>query len=338
MEYRRYFYSYQGISAVKHLFRVTAGLDSMVVGEDQILGQVKKAHQTALEVGTSKTFMNTLFKDAITAAKAIKYRMNKSKVPGSVASLAVNVVRQHLKGDLSGKTVLLIGAGEISGLVLTSLANSGVKKLMIASRNRRLTIDNQNQPVEYIDYNDRYEVIDEADLIFSATASPHYTITRDKLEKSLITRKERLLIDLAVPRDIDEDSRTIPGVVYFNLDSLKANIEIDWDFRTRASIKIDKIINEYVLSFERWYEFRNTLPLMREIQDSAQGYVTEKINDTIAKLTSADDKDKEVVQKAMHNLANFLLNKYVYSVKENVSGDEVSIYFKCLSRTVNKTE
>lgn len=339
-EYRRYFYFYQGMNAVKHLFRVAAGLDSMVMGEDQVLGQVKKAHRTALQVGTSRTYLNTLFREAVTSAKSVKRSGNLPKIPGSVASLAVKMVQQRLSGGWRGKTVLLIGSGEISGLVCASLAHMRVKKIMIASRRRREMTSRPGglPPVEYVDYNERYDFMDEADVIVSATASPHYTITRDRLKESIISRKERMLVDLAVPRDIDADSQELPGVVYINIDNLAENVEAGWELRISENIKAEKIMNEGMLAFEKWYEFRNMLPLIKEIQDTFDGYATEKINQTIAKLKSASPEDKEVVQKSMRNLTNYLLNKHIYAVKEIASGEEAGVYLKCLGKTLGVEE
>lgn len=369
-EYRKYFYSYRGIGAVQHLFRVTSGLDSMVVGEDQILGQVKQAHRAALEAGTSRTCLNTLFREAVTAAKLIKNEMKSSgaRVPRSVASQAVKEALRRMQSafahdtfaqdgfpqearaqGLTGKTVLIIGAGEVGGLVLESLANTGVHKVFLTSRNTNTRLrartcgapagipdeaQTGRQRVEILDYQRRYDFIDQADLIFSATASPHYTITRDKLEESLITPKPRIFIDLAVPRDIDTDIRELPGVHYLNLDDLAENAGSDWNLSVLEGIRAERIMNEHILSFERWYEFRNVLPLMREIQHASSGYVAAKINDTLAKLQSANSKEKEIVRQAMGNLANHFLNQYLYAVKENVSGEEASVYLKCLGKSM----
>jgi len=335
LEYRKYFYFYQGVNAVKHLFRVASGMDSQVPGEDQVLGQVKIAHRTALGAGTSKTYLNTLFREAVTSAKSLKHHLNLARVPRSVAALAVKTVQQRLPGELSGRTLLIIGSGEIGGLVSASWAHSGVRKIIMASRNRRGSAAKPEAlpPVTHIDYHARYDFMDDADIIFSATASPHYTITRDRLEKNLTTPKKRIFVDLAVPRDIDADIRELPGVIYLNIDDLAQNVETDWELRLLANIKAEQIINEHLLSFERWYQFRNMLPLMREIQHAFDGYVSDKINDTLAKLQTTHNKDKELVRKAMLSLANYFLNKHVYAIKENASGDEAGIYFKCLGRT-----
>ncbi|HBE78256.1 MAG TPA: glutamyl-tRNA reductase [Firmicutes bacterium] len=348
LEYRKYFYSYQGIGAVQHLFRVTVGLDSMVVGEDQILGQVKKAHQAALDAGTSRTCLNTLFREAVTAAKLIKNALRLSKMPRSVASLAIKEIRRRLSKDLSGKTVLLIGTGEVGSLILANLADTGVKKILLASRNKGKNAGHLGgiparfqplqYPVEIIDYQLRYDCMNEADLIFSATASPHYTITRDQLEKSLQSAKKRIFIDLAVPRDIDKDIRELSGVEYLNLDDLAKNAGADWNLSMLEGIKAEGIINEHVLSFERWYQFRNVLPLMREIQHVSSGYVEVKINEALVKLQSASDSEKEVVRNAMQNLANHFLNQYLYAVKENVSWEEANAYLKCLGKSMGMSE
>ena len=195
---------YQEEKAVSHLFSVTAGLDSMVVGEDQILGQVKKAQEQAQEAGTCGKYLNTLFRYAITCSKKIKTETDLSKTAVSTATLAVKAADEAL-GGLEGKHVMVIGGtGQIGGIVLKNLYS--MKGLHIYSTIRNVTLTHdahmKSESNTLIDYKDRYEYLDQMDVVISATASPHYTLTYARVKEKLKTEKPRVFVDLAVPVDL----------------------------------------------------------------------------------------------------------------------------------------
>ncbi|MCX7711182.1 MAG: glutamyl-tRNA reductase [Clostridia bacterium] len=334
--FKKYFYTYQGQKAVKHLFKVAGGLDSMVLGEDQILGQVKSAHEAAMDTKTSAVVMNTLFREAVTTAKKIKTSTEISKNSVSVASLAVKVVGDLFGNDFENKNTLIIGTGKIGSVVLKNLGDKGLRKIYATSRNhgRGSGAKEDNTCVEYVNYNDRYQVMDECDIIISSTSSPHYTITRDMLEKALRSAKKRVFIDLAVPRDIDADIRNLSGISYLNMDDLQAEAGRNIDRRVVEAKKAEEMVNESVAEFEHWYEFRKVLPVIKDIQSFADGILEEKVSQTLAKLKNATEEDKEVIRASMTNTVNEILNKFVYSIRECSDKEDMQTYFRCLGNAV----
>ena len=253
---------YQGSKAIKHLFHVAAGLDSMVMGEDQILGQVKRAHEQAHQIGTCGVYLNTLFRYAVTAAKKVKTETDLSRTTVSMATMAIKAAEQGL-GTLHGKKVMLIGAsGKIGGVVLKNLQCIEGAKVCITSRKMCQAKEDHHHRITYqvMEYDNRYELMDEMDVIISATASPHYTVTYGKLSKVLKTEKPRVLIDLAVPIDIEAKVEQIPGVKRFDVDDFQELARVNNEKKQHEVQAADQILAEIQKDFERWMVFQLSLP------------------------------------------------------------------------------
>ena len=259
---------YQGSKAIKHLFHVAAGLDSMVMGEDQILGQVKRAHEQAHQIGTCGVYLNTLFRYAVTAAKKVKTETDLSRTTVSMATMAIKAAEQGL-GTLHGKKVMLIGAsGKIGGVVLKNLQCIEGAKVCITSRNMCQAKEDHHHRITYqvMEYDNRYELMDEMDVIISATASPHYTVTYGKLSKVLKTEKPRVLIDLAVPIDIEAKVEQIPGVKRFDVDDFQELARVNNEKKQHEVQAADQILAEIQKDFERWMVFQLSLPKIEQLK------------------------------------------------------------------------
>lgn len=253
---------YSGTKAVRHLFHVAAGLDSMVMGEDQILGQVKRAHEQAKQAGTCEVYLNTLFRYAVTAAKKVKTRTDLSRTTVSTATMAVKAAEKTL-GSLHGKKVMLIGAsGKIGSVVLKNLQCVEGAEVYITSRNMRQACEDRHHKVTYqvMEYESRYDLMDEMDVIISATSSPHYTVTYDKLAKCLKTSKQRVLVDLAVPIDIEARTEWLPGVRRYDIDDFQELAKANNEKKQHEALAADQILQEVQLDFERWMVFQQALP------------------------------------------------------------------------------
>ncbi|MCR4436328.1 MAG: glutamyl-tRNA reductase [Clostridiales bacterium] len=337
-EFKKYFYFYSGVKAVRHLFKVACGLDSLVLGEDQILGQVKSAHELSLEMRTSSGVLNTLFRQAVTAAKKVKTCTDISKNSLSIGSLAIKLVENIFGGKLEDKCAMIIGAGKIGSIALKHLNSRGIGKIYVTNRTHGKAEDLSKiyRNVCPIAYNDRYSAIRDCDVVISSTSSPHYTITRDMLEKSVDGGRERVFIDLAVPRDLDVEIKNMPGVRYFNIDDLKATAEDNIDRRLVEARRAEHMIDEYVSEFEKWYEFRRALPVVRDIQNYTRDMLNDKINHTMAKLKCASEEDRAVVKTSITNAVEDLLNKLIYSVRECGRKEDIQAYFRCLGAAMNK--
>ena len=259
---------YQGSKAIKHLFHVAAGLDSMVMREDQILGQVKRAHEQAHQIGTCGVYLNTLFRYAVTAAKKVKTETDLSRTTVSMATMAIKAAEQGL-GTLHGKKVMLIGAsGKIGGVVLKNLQCIEGAKVCITSRNMSQAKEDHHHRITYqvMEYDNRYELMDEMDVIISATASPHYTVTYGKLSKVLKTEKPRVLIDLAVPIDIEAKVEQIPGVKRFDVDDFQELARVNNEKKQHEVQAADQILAEIQKDFERWMVFQLSLPKIEQLK------------------------------------------------------------------------
>lgn len=299
---------YQGEKAVRHLFLVAAGLDSMVVGEDQILGQVKKAHEQAREAGTTGKYLNTLFRYAVTCAKRIKTDTELSKTAVSTATLAIKAAEEAL-GTLQGKKIMVIGGtGEIGGIVLKNLYS--MKGLHIYSTIRNVTLTHdahvKSESNHVIDYKERYFYVDEMDVVISATSSPHYTLTYSKLKEQIHTEKPRVFVDLAVPVDIEEAIAEIPRTFLYNMDDFEALAKANNQAKKQAAKEAGEILREYEEEFMCWMIFQLAMP---QIESTKEWMLKEA--------------EKKGFAKAV--------DKLFYRLREQASPEELEAIFRCLT-------
>jgi glutamyl-tRNA reductase len=260
---------YAGRKAIQHLFQVAAGLESMVMGEDQILGQVKRAHDLARETGTCGVYLNTLFRFAVTASKKVKTETDLSRTTVSTATMAIKAAEQTL-GSLHGRKVMLIGAsGKIGGVVLKNLQCIEGAEVYITSRNMKQAHEDRHHKITYqvMEYENRYDLVDEMDVIISATSSPHYTLTYEKLAKCIRTSKPRVLVDLAVPIDIEEKVEWLPGVHRYDIDDFQELAKANNEKKQHEVLAADQILEESQLDFERWMVFQQALPQIQQLKN-----------------------------------------------------------------------
>ncbi len=265
---KKYFNRYKGVNAIHHIIKVASGMDSMILGEDQILGQFKKAYEISMKQGTSKSVLNTLSRLAITSSKKIKTRNIYLGKARSVAGRAINLLSDRFGDELKGKKVLMIGSGEMGQLVTKELIQLGVPNILMTKRNMGCVKENTAADcgASYVDYAKRYDYMKDCDIIISATASPHYTVTRDLLDEYFIdSPKEHILIDLAVPRDMDSSLKEKEGIELIDVDDLNQLIPkeerhikpMDMDF-------IQEQIDLHTEEFIRWYQKHNVYASKRE--------------------------------------------------------------------------
>ncbi|MGN0522593.1 MAG: glutamyl-tRNA reductase, partial [Eubacterium sp.] len=263
---------FDGENAIRHLFRVACGIESMVVGEDEILGQIKNAFAFSQKNGLTGYELNTVFKAAITSVKKIKTQTLISKSSVSVATLVAAKCRKF-----SGKTVLMLGAsGEIGGKVLKNLLSYGEFEIYATTREGHISNDN----LTVISYAQRYDYTDKADIVISATKSPHFTIVSNKLKEHISASKPRLFIDLAVPRDIDGDIKHIPNITLMQIDDFndiaKQNSEIK-----RCELKTAQdLMNEDIDTLLKELSFHSVLPKIQSIADDKIKHFIYNFRDT----------------------------------------------------------
>lgn len=265
---KKYFYVYEGMNAIQHIIKVASGMDSMILGEDQILGQFKRAYEFSMKQGSSKSVLNTLSRLAITSSKKIKTRNIYVGKARSVAGRAVWFLSDMFGDDLKDKKVLMIGSGEMGQLVYKELNELGASNILMTKRNMACMKESQKLScdVDYVDYSERYQYIDECDIIISATSSPHYTVTKDILDENILDKeKEHIFIDLAVPRDIDSSIRNGKQIQLYNVDDMSYLMNKDSNHEKQMDLEyIQDQIDLHTEEFIRWYQKHNSYSTKKE--------------------------------------------------------------------------
>ena len=313
-EIGEYLLFYNNDSAVDHLFAVAAGLDSMVIGEDQILGQVKDAHKKARKLGTTKVFLNTFFRDAVTAAKKVKTDTDLSKTSVSTATLAVKAAEKSL-GTLKGKNVMVIGAtGKIGGIVLLNLASLHEANIFVTARkNRPIWKENDGNDIEVLDFDRRYEYLDRMDAVISATASPHYVLTAARIKQVLKTAKPRVFIDLAVPMDIESKITSFGMIRYYNIDDFTKIARRNNERKIHEAETAEMILEEYTLKFRQWYVF--------------QKYISRTMQ---VKKQFMEEAGRKGIEKAFDHL--------MFHVRDDNDPQDLEQFFACLTQQAQEEE
>ncbi len=303
---------YSGSKAIHHLFLVASGLDSMVIGEDQILGQVKDAQALAVKMNTCHTYLNTFFRYAVTAAKKVKTDTKLSKTPVSTAIICIRAAQSYL-GTLDHKNIMIIGAsGKIGSVVLKNLLSDYKANIFVTVRDRTLKCMGVPDGYTRIPYERRYEYLAQMDVVISATSSPHYTLTYDSVEQQLVFGREkeavkpRAFMDLAVPLDIESRIGTLPGVMCSNIDDFGKKARENNAIKLKEAQAAQEILEEYETAFEKWLIFQISLPAMRA-----------------AKETILAEAQVKGIGKA--------LDRFFYRIRENAGQEELKAFMHCLS-------
>ena len=247
----QYIYLKECREAVHHLFRVSAGLDSMILGETQILGQVQDAYQYALEFKISNNVLNTLFQKAISVGKRVRTETLIDRQAVSVSSAAVDLAKQ-IFGELTGHSVLILGAGETSELTARHLVANGVSTVIVANRTfERANLLAQEFGGKAIRLDDFYNYLNNADIVISCTAAPKYIVEAKTLAPYIKERQNKpiLFIDIAVPRDINPDICNLKNVTLYDVDDLQNVVEQNLAERKKEAVKAEVIINDELEKF-----------------------------------------------------------------------------------------
>lgn len=315
-DFEDHFYYAADEEAVSHLFKVAIGLDSAVLGEDQILGQVKEAHQFAMVIGSSGKVLNTLFRDGAAAAKQIKTTLKISEHPLSLSYIAIKKAKEVL-GDLNGKNVLIVGLGKMGQLALKSLLDEAVAHINIAVRNpgktqlRDLT-DLEKQKIQIISYDERYSALEEADLVIGATAAPHTVIRAEDIHQ---VKDGTLFIDLAMPRDFEPEIAKKYPVQMMDVDGLKDISEANAQKRIEISKKAEHMISESVSAFMKWSETAEVDQVLKLWHEEIDSIHKDTMDYLSRKLTSMEHRDLMIIDKMMESALKRLIRKPVNVLK-----------------------
>ncbi|HYQ91854.1 MAG TPA: glutamyl-tRNA reductase [Candidatus Competibacteraceae bacterium] len=309
-EIQTYLYHHFDHSAVRHILRVAAGLDSMVLGEPQILGQVKAAYQIARTSGTVGTLLNRLFQHAFAVAKRVRTDTQIGASPVSVAFAAVSLARQ-IFADLAEHTALLIGAGDTIELVARHLRDNGTSRMIVANR----TLERAHElAVPFGGYAIGLEEIPlhlaEADIVIASTASPEFLVAQSQVKTALKKRKHRpiFMVDIAVPRDIDPAVGELEDVYLYTVDDLQEIIQENLNSRTEAATQAEEIIDTQVAHFMAWLRIHDSAGCIYALRHQAERLRDEVYENARRQLLSG----KEPLE-VLRYLANTLTNKLLHA-------------------------
>lgn len=310
-----FFTVYKGKACVKHLFRVSSGLDSLVVGEDQILGQVKSAYEFFQKKGFTKKILNKLFLNAITVAKSLKTKYKISEKPLSVSYIGVEFLKDKLN-SLKDKSILLIGLGKMGKLVFKNLKENSLKSIYLSNRShgKIVKFKEKHDFVNLIDYKKRYKYINEVDCIISATASPHVIFKNKELKKYKKKDKKLTFLDLALPRDIDPDISKIKDIDLYNIDDLKKISDKNSEKRKKLAGKMETEINKKVDEFINWKKTIKADHFIGQINDRCNE-INKKYSEILVNKLKVDNSEKEIIEKMVGSALKKVIQKPIVNLK-----------------------
>jgi glutamyl-tRNA reductase len=324
-------YSMRGTEAVHHLFNVASGLDSMILGETEIQGQVRRAYELALVEGTTGPITNRLFRDALAAGKKARTETGISRSRVSVSSIAVELAEQAL-GDLESRSVLVIGAGENGELTARALANLGVSTIFVANRRYDRAIGLAERfGGEAVRFDDLPELLVQADIVVSCTSSPHQIVGREELALVLEQRLERplLLMDIAVPRDIDPAVRGLPGITLYDMDDLQHAVARNMSGRESEAAKAGPLIEQEVERFVRWLGSLEVVPTIAALRERADEIVAQVLRENDERWESISADDRRRVELMARAVVSRMLHEPTLRLKET-EGDRAYVYVDTL--------
>jgi glutamyl-tRNA reductase len=314
-------YSLRGAEAVEHLFAVTGGLDSMIVGEAEIQGQVKRAYEMALVEGVSGPVSNRLFRDALAAGKRVRTETGIARTNVSVSTVAVQLAGEFL-GELSERRVLVIGAGENAELTARALRDRGVETLFVANRryDRALGLA-QRFGGRAVTFDDMPRELEAADIVVTSTGAPHQILGREELEFVAASRMGRplVLIDLAVPRDIEPGVRDCPGIALYDMDDLQRAVARNMDAREAEAAEALVLVREEVARFQDWMASLDVVPTIAALRRRADEVVEQVLRENESRWETLSPADRERVEVMARAVVSRLLHEPTVRLKDRSS-------------------
>lgn len=311
-------YGYRNEEAIRHLFRVASSLDSLVLGEAQILGQVKEAYRRAMEENFTGIALNRLMHRAFRTAKRVRTETGIAANPVSVSFAAVELAKK-IFGTLAGKKVLIIGAGEMAELTGTHLIGNGAMEITVANRTvLQAAVLAEKYHGKAIGLNALDEALCDADIVISSTGAPAYIVTQEMIRRCLRKRKNRLLflIDIAVPRDIDPSVDGIDNVYLYNIDNLQDIVDENMKNRRSEALKAEEIVAEEVALYSKWLRELEAVPTIVSLKSKAEGIVRMEMGKAESWMSKLENGDREKVDALVNGIVNKLLHAPLAVMKE----------------------
>ena len=313
---RKYLYILEGQEAVKHLFMVAASLDSMIVGEAQILGQLKVAYRHASQLGCTGPLLNRLLHKSFTVAKRVRTETGIGSSAVSISFAAVQLAKK-IFGNLQGKNVMLVGAGEMAELAAEHLVGQGVGSVVVANRTLSRAVNlAQRFSGTAVSMDELVAQLETVDIIISSTGAKGIILHKEDVKSVMRSRKNKPLffIDIAVPRDLDPKLNEIENVYLYDIDDLSSVVEMNRAERDKEAVKATRIVEEENLKFERYYQGLAVTPTILEVRQKVENIGVQELEKTLGKLSGLSDSDRKHLEKmisainakVLHNPLMFL--------------------------------
>ena len=333
-EFEKSLYIHVGDDAVRHVFRVAASLDSMLVGEPQILGQIKEAYQMATQNKTSGVLLNKLLHRTFFVAKRVRTETRIGDRAVSVSYAAVELGRK-IFGTFEGKKVLLIGAGEMAELAVEHLIRNNTGAILVANRTFESGMNLAKRfNGQVIRFEEIQDALGQVDIIISSTGSPNYIVTRDHVKGIIRRRRNRPLffIDIAVPRDIDPEINRLANSYVYDIDDLKGIIDENIQDRNKEAIKGERIIDEAVISFRQWYDNLEVMPTIVELRKKIGGIATVELQRTQQTLKHLSPDDLDAIRRMTDAMVNKMLHDPTILLKSDGIQEDKSVYLDVIRK------
>ncbi len=304
-------YQYAGDDAVRHTFQVAASLDSMVVGEPQILGQMKSAYYRATLKKNAGVILNKLLHRTFSVAKKVRTETGIGDHAVSISYAAIELGKK-IFGDLEGKRVMLVGAGEMAELAVEHLIRNRVGTITVANRtfSRGLELAKRFHG-KAVKFEEIVDAINEVDIVISSTGSSEYVLQKNQIKEAMKSRRNRSLffIDIAVPRDIDPDINRINNAYVYDIDDLKGIVDVNIEDRNREAVKAQRIIDEAVIGFRKWYDTLEVVPTIVSLRGKVESMARRELEKTLGTLSHLSEADKRAIERMTGALVNKILHE-----------------------------
>ncbi|OOC58317.1 glutamyl-tRNA reductase [Paenibacillus ihbetae] len=321
-EFTQHLYIYEDEQAISHLFKVTCGLDSMVIGETQILGQVRNAFLTSQQHHATGTWFNMLFKQAVTLGKRAHSETSIGESAVSVSYAAVELGKR-IFGTFNDKKVMILGAGKMSELTVKHLYANGAAEVIVANRTlgraQELASKFKGKPCTM---EESMGLLYDVDIIISSTGSNEYVLNADRVRESMKKRQSRplFMIDIAVPRDIDPAVGELSNVFLYDIDDLEGIVETNMEMRRVEAAKIEVMIQAEMDAFHTWLKTLGVRPAIRALQEKSNTIHEETLESLFNKLPELDERQRKVIRRLTKSIVNQMMHDPINRIKEMTGG------------------
>ncbi len=336
-EFKSSLYIHRDDDAVRHLFCVAASLDSMVVGEPQILGQVKKAYKTAARVGVTGVLLNRLMHKSFSVAKRVRKQTGIGDNAVSISYAAIELAHK-IFADLATKSVMLIGAGEMAELAVEHLMTHQVKDIVVVNRTFKNALELARKfNGQAVQYEERESALADVDIIISSTGATDYVLTRDQVKGIMKKRQNNTLffIDIAVPRDIDPRINKISNAYVYDIDDLRNIVETNMSRREQETVRAQRFVEEALLAFRRWLDELAVVPTIKAINRKMTDIVNLECEKTLAGLPHLSKDDTESIRRMTRAIASRAIHDPILFLRNTGDHRDDSFYLNVARQLFN---